>query len=123
MIQIDDDVQGVANGLAEVDVHIRLRFSEGGGHFVVYWKDEGDEYVITTARELDQRIVRRVEKVVHDCRQPGYSFAGELEKVEAKAQAQQDHEASEARGPALEQLAHAMRKGTGHDKQRIFIPA
>jgi hypothetical protein len=122
MVQIDDDVQGVADALHGIDSHISLRFSEAGNYFVIQWKDDHESYLITTAQDLDQRIVKRVEKIYHDVRQPGYSFAGELEKAEAKNKAEMDHEASEARGPALERLAHAMRADLGYDKQRVFIP-
>jgi hypothetical protein len=126
MLEIDDDVQGVANALNLIDHHIALRFSEVGNYFVAYWKPDGWEdgsgYVITTAQDLDHRIVKRVEDIYAKCKQPGYSFSDELEKNEAIAKAEQEHEAVEKNGPMLEQLAHAMRKDLGHDKRRAFIP-
>jgi hypothetical protein len=126
MVEIDDDVQGVANALNHIDTHIRLRFSEAGNYWVVYWKpaewEPGSGYVITTAQELDHRIVKRVEDIYAKCKDPGYSFAKELEKEEAKAKAEREHEESEQLGPMLEQLAHAMRKDLGLDQSKVFVP-
>lgn len=123
MVEIDDDVQGVANGLAAIDPHIRLRFSEAGEHFVVYWQEsEDDGYLIFTAQDLDQRVVKRMEEVYHRCQQPGYSFADELEKTEAKVKADADYALLQKHGPIYERMAHAMRKDTGYDKQQIFVP-
>jgi hypothetical protein len=126
MVEIDDDVQGVANALNHIDSHICLRFSEAGGYFVVYWKpygwEDGSGYQITTAQDLDHRIVKRVEDIYAKCKQPGYSFAKELEQVESDAKAEKEHEEAEQNGEMLEKLAHAMRKDLGYDKQKIFIP-
>jgi hypothetical protein len=126
MIEIDDDVQGVANALNAIDSHICLRFSEAGGYFVAYWKPDGwgngDGYVITTANELDHRLIKKVERIYHECSQPGYSYAAALEKAEGEAKAEHDHEQQEKLGPMLEQLAHAMRKDLGYDKAKIVVP-
>lgn len=126
MVQIDDDVQGVANALAEIDHRLRLRFSEAGEYYVVYYKpdecEEGDGYLIFTAQELDHRVVKHMEQVHHRCTQPGYSFGEELEKAEADAKAQADHEWSEKHGEMHERLAHALREDAGYNHRRIFVP-
>jgi hypothetical protein len=126
MVTIDNDVQGVANALSYIDHHLRLRFSEAGGYFVVYWKpdedEEGSGYLVTTAQELDHRIIKTVEEVYWKVRQPGYSFAGELEKVEAAEKKAIADAESEVNGEVLERLAFAMRKDRGYDKQRAFVP-
>lgn len=125
MVEIADDVQGVANALNHIDSHIALRFSETGNYFVAYWKPDGWEdgqgYVITTAQDLDHRLVKKVEGIYEKCREPGYSFAEELEDNEAKAKAEREHEETERNGPMLEQLAHAMRKDLGYTSRRAFI--
>lgn len=132
-IQIADDVQGVANGLNAIDPHIKLRFSEAGGYFVVYWSEnpsvtEEDDvpgnttYLIFTAQELDQRIVKHMEEVYWRCNQPGYSFADELEAKERAEKKAQKAAASERNGEIYERLAHAMRKDLGYDQGRVFIP-
>lgn len=125
MVEIDNDVQGVANALHHIDHHISLRFSETGNYFVVYWKpdgwDDGQGYQITTAQDLDHRIVKSVEDIYAKCKQPGYSFAKELEQAEDEAKAEEEHRQDEERGAMLEKLAHAMRKDLGLDKSRVAV--
>lgn len=126
MVEIDDDVQGVANALGEIDSHLRLRFSEAGGYYVVYWKpeewEEGDGYLITTAQDLDHRLAHHMRQVVHRCQQPGYSLAGELDEADAKAKADADQTFVEENGELVERMAHAMREDRGYNKTRIFVP-
>jgi hypothetical protein len=126
LVPIDDDVQGVANALNEIDHHFRLRYSEAGEYFVVYWKGdeepEGDGYLITTAQELDHRLVNHVGEIYKRCQAPGYSFADELERTEAEARKEKDHEFKERHGEMYEQMAYAMRHDLGYDQQRVFIP-
>lgn len=126
MVMIEDDVQNVANDLRDIDPHLRLRYSEAGEYFVVYWKpddeDEGCGDLITTAVEIDQRIVKDVREIYHRCSQPGYSFADEHERREDEAKRERDHALREANGELYERLAHAMRKDLGATN-RAFIPA
>lgn len=126
MVAIEDDVQNVVNDLNKIDPHLRVRYSERGEYFVVYWKPDealpGDGELVTTAQELDQRIVRLVERLYYEATQPGYSFADELEKQEAKDRREREHEEAELRGEALERLAHAMRKDAGYTDSKAFIP-
>lgn len=117
---------GVASGLAQIDHRIRLRYSEPGDYFVVYWRpDEWEEettgYLIFTAQEVDHRIVKRMEEVYAKCNAPGYSFGAEIEKVEAEAEREKDHAWSEQHGETLERLAHAMREDTNRNQDRAFI--
>lgn len=132
-IQIADDVQGVANGLNLIDPHIKLRYSEAGKHFVVYWSenpdltDEDDDpqnttYLIFTAQDLDHRIVKRMEEVYAKCNKPGYSFADELEAKDQSDKKAADHDRREKQGEMYERLAHAMRHDLGYDQHRIYVP-
>ncbi len=124
-MQIDDDVQSVANGLAAIDHRIRLRFSEAGGYYVVYWLpdewEEGDGYLIFTAQDLDQRIVKHMQEVYWSCQQDNYSFADELERAQATAKKEKDHAWDEKAGEMHERLAHALREDAGYNKRRAFI--
>lgn len=126
LVQVDDDVQGIANALHEIDHHLRLRFSEAGEYFVAYWKpdewEEGDGYAIFTAQDLDHRIVHHMRGVYHRCQQPGYSFAQELERAEEKAEAEQDHNWEQQHGEMYEKLAFAMREDLGYNQSSIFVP-
>lgn len=129
LVPIDDDVQGVANALHELDSHIRLRYSEAGEHFVIYWagdpeqaaEEDGESYLIFSAKDLDHRIVHRMREIYHRCQQPGYSFADELEKKDKEAKLRADVEHTERNGEMYERLGHAMRSDLGYDKQRAFI--
>jgi len=132
-IQIDDDVQGVANGLNTIDPHIKLRFSEAGGYFVVYWSenpnrtdeedaDDNTTYLIFTAQELDHRIVHKMQEVYWRCNKPGYSFADELDAREKADKKAAEHDRREKQGEMWERLAHAMRKDLGYDQGRIYVP-
>ena len=131
-VEIADDVQGISNGLHEIDPHIRLRFSEAGGYFVIYWSETGaaeedndpnnTTYLIFTAQDLDHRIVKRMAEVYWKCRRPGYSFADELDKEQERQKKEKDHAFTEAMGDRYERLAHAMRRELGYDKGRIYVP-
>lgn len=125
-MQIDDDVQGVANALSEIDPHIRLRYSERGEYWVTYWKgdseDEGDGYFISTFQECDHRIVKRMREVYHHCTRPGYSLADELDKADAKAKKAKSSAWSEKHGEMFERMAFAMRHDLGYDQHRIYVP-
>ena len=124
-VQITDDVQNVANDLAEIDHHIRLRYSDTGDYFVVYWLPDGEEEgngdLITTAQELDQRIVTRVRELYAKTLEPGYSFADELEAEQRRKEAAQDAAFTEAHGEMYERLMHAMKKDKGI-KDKVLIP-
>jgi hypothetical protein len=126
LIPIDDDVQGCANALNEIDPHLRLRYSEVGEYFVVYWKpeeaEEGDGYMISTAQELDHRLVAHVGAIYKRCQEPGYSFGEELDRLDAEDKKAKDDAFSEEHGEMFERMAHAMRKDLGYDKARAFVP-
>lgn len=126
LVEVADDVQGVANALHEIDSRIRLRFSEAGGYFVIYWKpeqwEEGSGYQIFTAQELDHRIVSKMREIYHRCRQPGYSLADELEKAEDQKKKEADRRWEEQMGETFQRLGHALRKDLGYDKSHIFVP-
>lgn len=125
LVEVEDDVQSVANGLAAIDHHIRLRFSEAGGYFCVYWKpdewEEGDGYLIFTAQDLDHRIVKHMEQVYWRCQQANYSFADELEKTQAKLKADADYAWEEEYGEVAERLADALRRDTNRTQHKAFI--
>lgn len=125
LIEVTEDVQAVANGLAAIDRRIRLRYSEPGEYFVVYYKpddyEEGDGYLIFTAQDLDQRIVKHMEKVYWRCQQPGYSFADELDRVEAKSKRDQRAAKEDQFGEMAEKLAWAMREDTLRNDHKAFI--
>lgn len=135
MVLVSDDVGGVAAALRALDPHLHLRYSEAGEYWVVYWsadpsqtdedverEERGETYLVTSAQDLDHRLVKRIEKVYWECKQPGYSLAAELDKIDAKAEQDAKHEWGEKYGEIHERMAHALRKDTHRDKRKIFVP-
>lgn len=122
-VEISDDVQNVAADLRAIDAGLRLRYSEAGEYFVVYHVEElpgggQREHLVTTAQELDQRLVQRIREI--DPRN-GYDYAAELDRLEAEGERERDREFSEQIGPLGERLAHAVRKDLG-ERSRIYVP-
>jgi hypothetical protein len=123
LVEIDPGLQDIANDLARIDPNLRLRYSEAGEYFCVFYEPEhGDGYLIFTAQELDQRIVKRMEEVYFRCNQPGYSFADDLEQAEAKNDREADHAWREKNGELMEKLAWALRHDSNRSQHRIFVP-
>lgn len=125
-MQIDQDVQGVANGLSEIDHHLRLRYSEAGEYYVVYFKpdewDDGEGYAVFTTQELDQRVVHHMQEVWWKCQQPGYSFADELDKQDKEKKSAQDKKWEEEQGEVMEKMAYALRHDLGLTSARAYVP-
>lgn len=126
MVTIEGDVGGVVEQLQAIDSRFHVRWSDAGKYFVVYtrekWQPEGSGHVVTYAQELDGRLVRKIEKIVWEWRQPGYSFADEMEKAQAKAEKEEDDAFNERIGESAEKLAWALRGELGLNDHRIFIP-
>lgn len=120
-VLIESDVCNVAADLKSIDERLKVRWSEVGEYFVVYTeepKGDGsvDQSLVLTSYELDQRIVKRVQKIMH----PSYNYANDLERIEQEAKKDQDRKFDEQVGEAGERLAHALRKDLGakNDAQR-----
>lgn len=123
LVEVTEDVQSVANALAQIDPHIHLRFSEVAEIFCVYYQPEsGDEYLIFTAQDLDHRIVKRMEETYARCNAPGYSFADEVERDEAKQKHEADHAWREENGELMEKLGWALREDSNRNQHKIAVP-
>jgi hypothetical protein len=122
MIAVDDDVQGIAMRLREIDPSLRLSVSEATGHFVVKQRLERPdgsikETLVTTSTSCDGRLLDRIARIASE----DYDLAAELEDIDDEAKRADDHAFSEKVGPLAEQLAFAMRKDLGV-KGRISVP-
>lgn len=122
LIAIDDDVQGVAAALREIDAGLRVAFDRVQEYFVIrreYMLPDGsvNEDLVTTAMELDQRIVHRMKKIADE----GYDYGAELDRLEASAAAAQEAARYEETGEAAERLASALSKDLGLGGSRAFI--
>jgi hypothetical protein len=130
LIAIDNDVQGVANDLHEIDAGFRLRYDPGEDVYLL--SHEGlqpdgsvEEKFVSSFEACDQRIVQRAREISA----PSYDYVGELDRLEAKAERDKVHEFSEKIGPHAEKLAWALRQDLGrHEHPRTktataFVPA
>lgn len=123
---ITEDAGGIAKRLREIDPRLHLRFSERGGYYVVYAREEnepeGTGYMVATYQKLDARIVKDLEQIKWLNQQPDYSYADELEKKHELAKAAQEYEFSQKIGENAERLAFALRKDLGYAHDSVFIP-
>jgi hypothetical protein len=117
-ILIEEDVLNIAARLQRVSPALSLHWSESGGHFlVVETSATGDERMVLTVQQLDERILQRVEEIAH----PSYSYVAELDRLDDTAEAEKDHRFREQTGEVGERLAHALRQDL-QDKHRVFLP-
>lgn len=122
LVAITDDVGGVAQQLLELDEHLRLAYDPDQAYFVVSRhlpQEDGsvEEQLVTTAQELDGRLVHRIREIGSE----DYDYGAELDRIDAVAAKRHDHEQSEKLGPHAEKLSHAIRKDLGIS-DRIYVP-
>lgn len=106
LIFVDDDVAGYARALKDIDASLRLAFNEAGEYYVVYQVlADGSEHLVTTATELDGRLVRRLRQVCSE----SYNTGRELDLLHDATDRHHDEQFTERVGEAGERLAHAIR--------------
>lgn len=118
-VLIEADVGNVASSLAEIDPGLRLRFSEKGEYFVVYFEPPdrpGRQELVLTAQECDQRIVKRVREIAA----PGYDYGKELERLDREAEKARQDAFRERIGEGAERLYYEIRKAQGI-RSKAFI--
>lgn len=110
-ITIDNDVGGIVKQIRDINPDLHVRFSELGEYFVVYYRDPltNDEHLLTTAQELDGRLVKRVARVTSG----NYDYLAELARLDSAAAAEKNARIKEQIGDSAERLAHALRKDLG----------
>lgn len=115
MVQIADDVSGVAQQLREIDANLKLIYAAEAKP--PYWivrhdVDEPDgsvtEHLVFTSTTLEG-LVERVMRIAAD----DYDYAAELAATDAKAAVAEDERFAAQRAPILEKLEHAFRKDLG----------
>ncbi len=119
LVLIEDDVLAVARGLLDIDPKLRLRYSEEGHYFVVYWCNPakgGKEDIVLTSQELTPAILERVRYIMS----PAYDFLGEVDRMDAQAEKDEAHRFHEETGVIGEVLAHAVRKDL-QSKSKAFV--
>ena len=120
LIQIDDDVLGIAQQLHEIDENLHLRYSEAGEYFVIFHTDPETktEHFVLSSVDLNPQIVERIRQISSN----SYDFVKEIEKQEAQAERDNDHRIREQSGDIAERFFHARRKDLGITS-KIFVPA
>jgi hypothetical protein len=121
---IDADVGGVAEDLKRIHPGLGVRYHEASDHYSVFFESEDgtETYLITTALQLDHRIVDRIREIDRDGRS-GYDYAKELEEGTLKARERALAAFRDRVGEHAEQAAYAIRRDMGERyKGRAFIP-
>lgn len=105
-VVITNDVGDIARQIKEISPDLELHYNEVAEYFVVIQKHETGEHLVTTAQDLDARIVERVKQITS----PGYNFEEEALAVEKAQKDKSEHERKEHIGEVGEKLAHGFRK-------------
>jgi hypothetical protein len=117
-VLIEEDVLDVARRLQAIDPSLALHWNENGNYFVLTETDAaGTERMVLTAQELDDRLLARVQQIMH----PSYDYAAELDRQDRQADRERDHRFAEQTGEVGERLAHAVRKDI-QAKNKIIVP-
>lgn len=109
---ISNDVGDIAGKLKEIDSSFELHFNETTEYFVVIQRIGDSEHMVTTALDLDDRIVDRIKQIT----QPGYNFETEADKIKKQADKDLEHSRKEQVGEIGERLAHALRTDLNEKK-------
>lgn len=133
LVEIPGDVGGVVSDLQRLDRTLRVRVLEDATPpiFVVYQrieeKDRITEHLVTTVEAyftqsgtvegLDQRVVRRVEEIMH----PSYDLPGRIESHASRRECERKKDLEEKVGETAELMVHALRRGN-HVTDRVFVP-
>jgi hypothetical protein len=109
----------VERALQDYEPNLRIRYSDTGGYYVVYYLDPatGDEDLVTTALDYDMRIVAKVMAIDSE----RYDLVAEMDRLDAQAERDLAHIESERVGEVGQRLHHAFRKDLG-DTGSIFVP-
>ncbi|UTI65607.1 hypothetical protein NBH00_05200 [Paraconexibacter antarcticus] len=124
LVLVDDDVQGIATSLQEIDDSLHLHYDPQQDIWVVtqeVHQPDGtveDKLVTTHSGDLDHRLLNRVRQVTGR----GYDMHADIEASERAAERVRDRERLEQVGPTAERLLHALRRDLGYDQDRIFVP-
>jgi len=109
---IANDVGNIAKQLKEIDPSFELHYNEKTSYFVVLQKIGNKEHMVTTAQELDGRIIQRIKEIVN----PNYNYEEESIKVQKAVEKESEHRRKEQVGEIGERLAHAMRTDLNEKK-------
>lgn len=118
LVEVDQDIFGVAERLKKIDPGLHLSYNQRDKVFVLQWRglNEQGEYtedLVGAYTELDGRLVNLIEKLAARENRNRYDLVKELDRLEAQKDHEAEQEFYERVGPAGEALAHALRKDLG----------
>lgn len=116
-VTITDDVGNIAAKLKAISPKLGLQWNERGEFFAVVEHDGPRERLVTTALELDDRLVKRIELLAS----PTHDYGKELERIDLQVDRDHDHRFAERSGEISERLAFHVRKDV-EAKNRVFLP-
>lgn len=117
LIEIKQDVLDVCARLREIDPALGVDYNEGNGRWRVKELCADGRY--RTVKWFDAltadvpEVIQRLLKV---------DYLKEIDRMDAQADRDKDHAFHEKVGPIGEELAFALRKDRGYDKQKAFVP-
>lgn len=115
--EVDSDVLEVVEQIGQIDEHLRVHLNQTGGYWYVNELcPDGKERLVTTAQELDQRLVTHLRRML----KPDWDPGAEMDRIDRERERRVDHETHESVGEKAEVLAHAVRKDLNPGK--IVVP-
>jgi hypothetical protein len=118
MVTVDADVGDVVRQLREIDPRLHVEYNFDGGYFVLYQLlENGDEHLVTTAQQLDARLVNRVREISS----PDYDYVADLEAGDRQRERDHEHAINEQIGEIGERLFHAFKRDTGKHTDSAFF--
>jgi hypothetical protein len=111
MILVEADVGNIVQQIKEINDCFNVRHSDAGGYFVVFYRNPltQQEELVTTAQELDGRLLNRIRKVAHR----SYDFAAELKRLDEEIEREREYQFEQKVHERGEEIAHALRKDVG----------
>ena len=121
---VDRDVADVAGQLKEIHPSLELHVFHLTGHYsVVQRLDDGQENLVATCKPIPgggphPGLVPMVRKVVSEA----YDPVSEIEQSHAERRRQIKADSRERVGERAEEVHHLLRKATGADQSRVYVP-
>ena len=128
LVQVERDVWHVVETLKRIDAGLSMFFDKQQRIFVLFWKGAREkdgrvelcEDFVGAYTELDQRLVSLIERL--DAQGRGrYDLQRELDKLEARKDAEHEWEQAQRVGDAAERMRSSIRKDLGLEGSSVQL--
>lgn len=117
LVRVERDVLGVAEHLKRIDPGLVLEHDKKQGIFILFWQGVREvdgiacqvDDLVGAYKELDQRIVRLIERIDAQGRSR-HDLQAELDRLEREQDKERDWQFAQQIGDASEHLRHALRR-------------